>query len=287
MAKRYTFGDVKKHIEENGYQLTSTEYKNNSTKLKMICDKGHECEISFANFKNKGRRCSKCYGNKKLTYKEVKEEFEKEGYKLISEEYNNANEKLKVRCPNNHKWEVAWGKFQSGRRCPYCSGKFINHQVAKEFIENCGYKILEGIVNIGTDRIKLSCPHNHVYETTFNNFKSGRRCPQCNQSKGENAIINILAKYDIKNNPQHIFDDCKFYRVLPFDFYLPNYNIAIEYDGEFHYNMLMGFDEFVNGKIRDTIKTNYCKENNIQLIRIPYWEFDNIEKILIKELNLK
>ena len=47
----------------------------------------------------------------------------------------------------------------------------------------------------------------------------------------------------------------------------------------------MGFDEFVNGKIRDTIKTRYCKDNNIRLIRIPYWEFDNIENIL--ELELK
>lgn len=46
----------------------------------------------------------------------------------------------------------------------------------------------------------------------------------------------------------------------------------------------MGFNEFVNGKIRDTIKTIYCKENEIKLIRIPYWDFDNIEEILCKEL---
>ena len=74
---------------------------------------------------------------------------------------------------------------------------------------------------------------------------------------------------------------------MPFDFYLPQYNICIEYDGEFHYKMIMGYDEFINQKIRDTIKTVYCKENNIKLIIIPYWEFNNIENILIKELNLK
>ena len=44
------------------------------------------------------------------------------------------------------------------------------------------------------------------------------------------------------------------------------------------------FNRFVEGKIRDTIKTIYCKENNIKLIRIPYTEYDNIEKILEKEL---
>ena len=48
----------------------------------------------------------------------------------------------------------------------------------------------------------------------------------------------------------------------------------------------MGYDEFVNSKIRDTIKTKYCKDNNIKLIRIPYWDFNNIEKILKKELKV-
>ena len=48
--------------------------------------------------------------------------------------------------------------------------------------------------------------------------------------------------------------------------------------------MIMGFDEFVNQKMRDTIKAIYCKENNIKLIRIPYWEYDNIEKIICKEI---
>ena len=44
-----------------------------------------------------------------------------------------------------------------------------------------------------------------------------------------------------------------------------------------------GFDGFVDRKIRDTVKDIYCKENNIKLIRIPYWEMNNIEKILDKE----
>ena len=76
---------------------------------------------------------------------------------------------------------------------------------------------------------------------------------------------------------------------LPFDFYLPKYNICIEYDGQQHYkidcfnNTLL---DLMNLRYRDDIKTNYCQQNNIKLIRIPYWDFDNIESILIKELNL-
>lgn len=73
---------------------------------------------------------------------------------------------------------------------------------------------------------------------------------------------------------------------MPFDFYLPDYNTCIEYDGELHYKAVDYFggdDALSNTKCRDEIKTQYCKENNIKLIRIPYWEFDNIEEILNRE----
>ena len=45
-------------------------------------------------------------------------------------------------------------------------------------------------------------------------------------------------------------------------------------------------DRFIDRKIRDTVKNIYCQQNNIKLIRIPYWDFNSIEEILIKELNL-
>jgi hypothetical protein len=77
--------------------------------------------------------------------------------------------------------------------------------------------------------------------------------------------------------------------VLKFDFYLPDYNYCVEYDGELHYQVSRycgGFDKFVDGIIRDTVKNEYCKKNNVKLIRIPYWDFNRIEEILKKELGL-
>ncbi len=68
---------------------------------------------------------------------------------------------------------------------------------------------------------------------------------------------------------------------------LPDFNICIEFDGEFHYKPLMGIDEFAKGYVRDEIKNKYCAENNIYLIRIPYWEKENLEKIILNELNIK
>ena len=74
--------------------------------------------------------------------------------------------------------------------------------------------------------------------------------------------------------------------MLKFDFYIPSLNVCIEYDGEQHFEIAFGKGEegLKDRKRKDEIKNNYCKFNNINLIRIPYWEFENIENIIIQEI---
>lgn len=67
---------------------------------------------------------------------------------------------------------------------------------------------------------------------------------------------------------------------MPFDFYLPEYNCCIEYDGEFHYKITTLNNDLKSQKLHDKIKSDYCKLNNIKLVRIPYWEKDYIQEIL-------
>ena len=110
----------------------------------------------------------------------------------------------------------------------------------------------------------------------------------CLVSKGEELINTFLSNNNIRFIRQKRFIQCKSILLLPFDFYLPDYNIAIEYDGEFHYRQYKSYgDKLNNQQIRDSIKTNYCEENDIVLLRIPYWEKDNIESILSDWLFLK
>ena len=158
----------------------------------------------------------------------------------------------------------------------------------REYIKSFGYTLLsEKYINNST-KLKMICPNGHVINSlTWNRFQQGDRCPKCKESKGEKEITKVLNDLNIDFKSQHKFDDCKFKKQLPFDFYIPQLNIIIEYDGELHYMIKEhrgGFDGFVDRIIRDTIKTEYCKKNNIRLIRIPYWEFKNIEKILKHEL---
>lgn len=118
------------------------------------------------------------------------------------------------------------------------------------------------------------------------NILSGKGCPQCNESFGERKIRQWLEKHKIEYNYQKTFEDCRDVRLLPFDFYIPEYNICIEYDGEQHYRPVM-FDgkddelaikQFEKTKYHDEIKTKYCNAHGIHLLRIPYYK--NVEEEL-------
>ena len=116
----------------------------------------------------------------------------------------------------------------------------------------------------------------------------GNGCSECSSSKGEKRVAEFLDDKNIYYIIEHKFPNCKNIRELPFDFFLPNNNICIEYDGNIHYkDKYNNPKEFKKVQKRDKIKTKYCKDNGIKLIRIPYWDYDNIEIILKKELKIK
>ena len=103
----------------------------------------------------------------------------------------------------------------------------------------------------------------------------GQGCPICNISKGEYRVINFLEKNNIKYIRQYSFNKCKYIKKLQFDFYLKDLNICIEYDGIQHFESIKGLGgekKFEQTQINDKIKTTFCLNNNIILIRIKYNE---------------
>ena len=288
MPIKLTYEEVKEYIEKFEYKLLSTEYKNSKTKLKMQCPKGHIFEMRFNSFKN-GTRCPKCGGTQKLTYNEVKKYIESFGYKLLSGNYENNHSKLKIMCNKGHIYETSFQVFKKGLRCPHCGNK-AKHTLEEieKYLNLFDYKLISDKYTNANTPIKVMCPEGHIFEIRFSDFKNNnRRCPICNSSRGEQEVSFILNKLNMKFKREYRFNDCKFKTYLPFDFYLPNYNCCIEFDGIQHHEIIGqfgGFNGFVNTKIRDTIKTEYCKKNNIKLIRIPYWDIEKIEEIIIKQL---
>jgi very-short-patch-repair endonuclease len=133
-------------------------------------------------------------------------------------------------------------------------------------------------------KVDIICPkHGKFYQTPHNHL-NGRGCPKCSESRGEKEVRLFLEKNNIKYQREKKFKNCKNKYLLPFDFYLPDKNILIEYDGMQHFRV----NEYFGGEIgfkatqkNDKIKNTYANEKNIKLLRISYWE--NVENKLNKE----
>lgn len=143
------------------------------------------------------------------------------------------------------------------------------------------------------EKLKLKCKCGKEYEQNFYHIKDKIKnnieiiCPKCMArkgydkmskatiSKGEQEILEYLLSKNIGFEREYIFNDCKYNDVLRFDFYIPNYNLVIEYDGRQHFmpvELFGGEEGFKIQIIKDGIKNNYCKSNNINMLRIPYYE---------------
>lgn len=288
--KRWTYEEVKEYIESFGYKLLSTEYINNKSKLLLQCPNGHKWKIKYNDFQQ-GHRCPYCNGNARCTYEEIKEYIEQFDYKLLSTKYKNNKSNLLVRCDKGHEFEVVFNNFKDrGSRCPYCYGnaKFTYEEV-KSYIENFKYELLSKEYMNSKDKLLLRCPNGHEWEIGFSYFKNQNvRCPICNVSQGERKIMDWLEKNNIEYIYEKTFDNLLGVGngLLSYDFYLPKYNLLIEYQGNYHDGTVgnQSEKELEIQQEHDRRKRLYARKNNIQLLEIWYWDFENIEKVLADAL---
>lgn len=298
------YSAVKSTVENRGYELLSDEYKNNATNLHIKCLKcGYDFYMTYGNFSSQNQGCPKCAQLKRneknrYSYDYVKNYIESSGeYELLSDSYTNAHAKLRILCKkHNTEFLMTYHSFQQGRRCPTCgienrTDKLRHsYDYVKNYIENNGDILLSDSYKNNLELLDIKCgKKGHIYKMPFGGYVSGHRCPCCNDSKGETEVATILESLNINYIPQHTFEDCKDIKRLRFDFYLPDFNTCIEFDGSQHYepsDFFGGEKDFIDRQKKDNIKNEYCLSNNIGLIRIPYWDFDNIEAIIRNELKL-
>ena len=137
-------------------------------------------------------------------------------------------------------------------------------------------------------KIKILCYIHGEFEQKPYHHLNGVGCPYCRESKGEKEVEKYLKINNIKYIRQYTFDNCRDKRKLPFDFYLPDFNICVEFDGALHFISVQyfgGFDKLVDTQKKDKIKTDYCKNNNIKLLRIKYDENISDKMITLKLIN--
>ena len=105
-------------------------------------------------------------------------------------------------------------------------------------------------------------------------------CGHCNRSVGSITIERLLKENNIKYEMEKTFENFKGKKGMPyrFDFYLPEYNRLIEFDGIQHYKERSIFKDSLEAiQERDKIKNDYCLQHNISLIRIPYWKLETLK----------
>ena len=229
------------------------------------------------------------------------------GYRLLTKKSDilNAETRAVYECPRHGVHETKIYTLIDRHECLGCSyerrcstKRKSAEEVYDDFQRHGGILLnKEDYLGWNYKNLQVICSNcGDVFTTSYCAFMQhgGQLCSKCSStiSRGEYAIKTYLEAHNIQFYMQFRFSDCRTTVPLPFDFYLPNHHICIEYDGEGHYKPIRrGNISYAQAQellqsiqYRDGIKDNYCNKNNIKLIRMPYWEFNNIDNILNKEL---
>ena len=291
------FIDECKIIHNNKYDYSLVDYKNKHLKIKIICPEHgifEQCSRSHL----RGHGCPHCVGLAKHTTESfIKKSIEIHGnrynYSLV--DYKGNKSKIKIICQEHGIFIQIPTDHLNGHGCPSCVNKFRynTETFIKKSISIHGEKYDYSLVNFKNNKIKvkLICPIHGTFETRpDNHINSKNGCPKCSESLGEKEISVILNKLGIKYDREKKFKGCKYVNLLSFDFYLPEYNTCIEYDGKQHYesiNFFGGNKEFKKLIVKDNIKTKFCQDNNIKLLRIRYDErIDEKIKLFLNKISL-
>lgn len=283
------YSDIKSLIKESiavhgnkyDYSLLYSSKNGRHTKSKIICPVHGIFEQSIYMHIVRKQGCPKCSGLNKTTNELIntfkKIHGNKYNYSLVK--YRNSKTKIQIICPVHGVFEQLPHSHSKGFGCAKCADCHVGD--SENFIKNANkihnnkYDYSKTLYKNAKTKLVIKCPEHGIFKQTPNKHLQGKGCPKCNTSKAEILIENYLIENKIKYITQHSFKNCKYKRPLKFDFYLPKHNMCIEFDGEQHFKKYRfeKNDERLNiRKKRDNIKTNYCKNNKIKLLRIKYDE---------------
>jgi hypothetical protein len=209
--------------------------------------------------------------------------------------------KYKCKCDCGNIVSIPYSSLTAGHSlsCGCLQKELISKRSVKDITGQKFGKLLvlerEGTTNDRKAKWRCKCDCGTICIVSGKQMRTGKimSCG-CIKSLGENYIKDILTSLNIKFVQQYKFSHCKDKVQLPFDFYLPDYNICIEYQGEQHYKPVdfagKGIEwarkNFLSVQNHDKIKKDYCLSHNIKFLEIPYWDFDDIENILKQKLKI-
>lgn len=292
---------VNEHIE------ILTEYQKDCAKVLCRCKIcGFEWWSAPSNLLQ-GKGCKQCHF-KKLSKTKMKshEQFVEELYKVNKDikvlgKYSGRQNKVNCGCLiHNEIFSMTGGHLLDGKTgCKVCiniknhlSGLKSHEQFVAELSDiNFNIEVI-GKYDGSKNNVKVRCLKcGHIWSPIASSLLCGYGCPCCKRSKGEEKIEKYLIDNNIKFEPQKKFANLRNTLPLSYDFYLPEHNTLIEYQGQFHdgsTSMVLKEKYFDKQQKNDRLKRDYAKDNRHNLLEIWYYDFDNIENIIDKFIyNLK
>lgn len=293
-CSQFLFGDK--------YSIPYFEPKKATDEINIECDI-HGTFSRVIKIFLRGYGCSHCNNHPPLTLDKIKERCVKiYGDKYNAEElkYNPTLKEITYKCPI-HGWHTSnVQNFLNGHSCPECGYKTAGLKGRNSWDE-----VVTRIKAIHGDSISIPsieyegqhtpmlaiCSKHKEFSTTPKKLLAGYGCPTCCMSHGEKTIRNWLIAHNVEYIPQYIIvpSQSVLFGIKKFkvDFYLPDFNTIIEFHGSQHYERAECWqteEDFQNQQDRDKRLREYCKQQKIKLIEIPYTKLKEIDKILDKRI---
>lgn len=318
----FTIENINLFLQKDNREYSLCEdniYINNSTNMKWFC---FNCENYFDSIwdlvYSGNRKCGICTEHQVIRETSFAYLFPKYAKEMIYSENNIdlyktpkfSNERVCWKCSDcGHEWDTL---ISTRRQCPVCCGRIVSDKNRLSIIRPDIASEWHPIKNEGLTANDFSyaseksawwlCQfcgsswEGKISERTRKDIFRSAKCNKCSASLGELKIYKLLESQNIDFKKEAWFEDCPRYGSHPlrFDFYLPDYKVCIEFHGPQHYcpidfagrGMEWAKDSLKNIQARDEIKENYCHQKEIAILIIPFWDYNEIETILINELEL-
>ena len=281
-------------------------YQNAKTPILCRHSCGYEWRISPTNILP-GKGCPRCKKRIHYTLSDAQKFFQEKGLILLADKYYDANTPMPYQCKKHLDKGIQYRTLSAiintdTPGCRYCGyerskEKQLDMELINE-VKQCfaehGLNLLENTYKGAKEKYLCSCLDNPDHGTFFIQYDNVKflhqGCPICSESRGERKIRMYLIARNIPYEQYKTFDDLRGKRNHPlsFDFFLPDYNLLIEFQGKQHKEAIDYFGgqkQFDDQVLRDQKKEKYAKDNNLTLLSIWYDQINDIEKILDNYIN--
>lgn len=287
------FIERSKLVHGDRYDYTKSIYTRSTNKIEIVCKK-HGSFWQKASHHMNGIGCPICGGRSPYTTEsyicKAKEVHgDKYNYSLVV--YSRHKDKIQIICPVHGVFNQIAGDHLQGKGCSRCARNV--RLTTEEFILRAKqvhgdkYTYSNTVYISGHNKVTITCPKHGDFTIDPQHFLKGIGCSSCKNSLGSNSVRAWLDNHNISYKAEYKTKECKDKKELPFDFAISDENGKllglVEYDGQQHFEPCSLFGKgqgFMITVLHDAIKNQFCEDNNIPLLRIPYWDKDKIPEKL-------